>query len=163
MKAKLFIIMVISFSILAACNGQGAHRENDQQAEQQEYTVGDIREETESVDKLPSFLEEKPVQLKLVYASVAEHQELLESIPCYCGCADSVGHRDNYDCFIHENKENGAVVWDDHGTKCGICLDIAAQSIQAYNDGKDIKEIRESVDEQYKEGYPEPTPTPKVM
>ena len=162
-KFKLLLIGLISFLILSACTGQDANPAKEQDSEQQEYALGDIREETQGADELPNFLNEKPVEMHLIYASAATHQELLESIPCYCGCADSVGHKDNYDCFVNENKENGAVVWDDHGTKCGICLDIAAQSIQEYKNGKDIKEIRTTIDEQYKEGYPEPTPTPEVM
>ncbi|MFB9988240.1 PCYCGC motif-containing (lipo)protein [Bacillus benzoevorans] len=148
--------------MLSACTGQGAQSENEHDSSQQEYVLGDIREETQSADKLPNFLKEKPEEMQLIYAAAANHQELLESIPCYCGCADSIGHKDNYDCFVNENKENGAVVWDDHGTKCGICQDIAAQSIQEYENGKDIKEIRSIIDEQYKEGYPKPTPTPEV-
>ena len=162
-KSKLLSIGLISLLMLSACTGQDAQLEKEHDTSQQEYALGDIREETQGADKLPNFLKEKPVEMQLIYASVPEHKELLESMPCYCGCADSVGHKDNYDCFVNENKENGAVVWDDHGTKCGVCLDIAAQSIQDYKNGKDIKEIRTTIDEQYKEGYPEPTPTPEVM
>lgn len=162
-NSKLLSIGIISLLMLSACNGQDAQKANEQDSGQQEYAQGDIREETQGADKLPDFLKEKPGEMQLIYASAANHKELLEGIPCYCGCADSAGHKDNYDCFVNENKENGAVVWDDHGTKCGVCQDIATQSIQEYENGKDIKEIRSMIDEQYKEGYPEPTPTPEAM
>ena len=164
LTSKLLSICILSFLILSACSGgQDAGTKKEQHSDQQEVALGDIREETQGADELPDFLKEKPEDMQLIYAAAANHKELLESIPCYCGCADSAGHKDNYDCFVNENKENGAVVWDDHGTKCGICLDIAVQSIKDYNNGKDIKEIRTTIDEQYKEGYPKPTPTPEVM
>ncbi len=62
----------------------------------------------------------------------------------------------------HENKRDGKVVWDDHGTKCGVCLEIAAQSVSDLESGKSIKQIRQSIDEKYKSGYAKPTPTPEV-
>lgn len=162
-KTKLVSIGIISLFMLSACSGQDAGTDKESHSEHQETALSDLREETQSAEKLPNFLKEKPEEMQLIYAAAANHKELLENIPCYCGCADSVGHKDNYDCFVHENKENGAVVWDDHGTKCGICQEIAVQSIKEYQDGKDIKEIRTIIDEQYKEGYPKPTPTPDVM
>ena len=42
------------------------------------------------------------------------------------------------------------MVWDDHGTRCGVCLEIAAQSILDLRDGMSIKDIRTKVDEKYK-------------
>ncbi|OYD55997.1 hypothetical protein CGZ90_19920, partial [Fictibacillus aquaticus] len=72
------------------------------------------------------------------------------------------GHKNNYDCFVFENKKSGAIVWDDHGTKCGVCLEIAAKSVLDYSKGKSIKEIRNTIDETYKQGYAKPTPTPEM-
>ena len=54
--------------------------------------------------------------MKTIYLAVAQNPELLENIPCYCGCGEIVNHKYNYDCFIYENKWSGKVVWDDHGT-----------------------------------------------
>ncbi|WP_426470434.1 PCYCGC motif-containing (lipo)protein, partial [Salmonella enterica] len=62
----------------------------------------------------------------------------------------------------YKNLKDGAIVWDDHATKCGVCLEIAATSIQDYKAGKSIKEIRKKIDEAYKNGYAEPTPTPNL-
>ncbi|PLS16255.1 hypothetical protein CVD28_17410 [Bacillus sp. M6-12] len=122
-------------------------------------TNGDVREETASAKQLPGFLQGKDKAMAVIYAAAGQNKELLENIPCYCGCSESAGHRDNYDCFIHENKESGAVVWDDHGTRCGVCLETASESITLYKSGKSIKEIRDLIDDKYKEGYAAPTPT----
>ncbi|MET1122214.1 PCYCGC motif-containing (lipo)protein [Priestia megaterium] len=127
-----------------------------------EHVSGDIREETASNKVSPEFLKDKPEQMQTIYATAAQNKELLENIPCYCGCGESAGHKNNYDCFIQENKKDGRVVWDDHGTKCGVCLEIAAQSVSDLKSGKSIKQIRQSIDEKYKSGYAKPTPTPEV-
>ncbi|HWO96826.1 MAG TPA: PCYCGC motif-containing (lipo)protein [Bacillus sp. (in: firmicutes)] len=163
MKFKLALTTMVAFStiILGACgNNEEVHEEAGQ--EHAQHVTGDLREETASVDALPKFLAAKPDDMKVLYQAAAKHQELLENIPCYCGCGESAGHTSNYDCFVYDNKENGAVVWDDHGTRCGVCLEIAAESIVDYSEGKSIKEIRQTIDAKYKEGYAKPTPTPEV-
>src|SRR3954469_6397853 len=164
MKIKLIVISIISFLLLSACSGQdhSSNHADEQHSDHPPDVTSDIREETQSVNVIPDFLNEKPEEMKLIYTAAASHKDLLENIPCYCGCGDSVNHKNNYDCFVNESKENGAIVWDDHGTKCGVCLEIAAQSILDYKDGKTIEEIRAKVDNTYKEGYAKPTPTPEV-
>lgn len=145
---------------LGACSTNEA--EHDEGNDVQHAQLGDLRQETASTSVLPAFLDDKQEDMKVIYAAVAQNQDLLEHIPCYCGCGDSVGHKDNYDCFIHENNEDGSLVWDDHATRCQACLEIAAESIVMYSEGKSMKEIREYIDDKYKEGYAEPTPTPEV-
>lgn len=119
-----------------------------------------MREETNSIDVLPEFLNNKPKNVKNLYKIAAQNKELLESIPCYCGCGKSAGHKNNYDCFVYKNNKDGSVVWDDHGTKCDVCLKIADRSISKSKEGKTVKEIRKMIDKEYKEGYADPTPTP---
>ncbi|MFC7372851.1 PCYCGC motif-containing (lipo)protein [Fictibacillus iocasae] len=121
---------------------------------------GDLRELTASAEKLPAFLNGKQEVVSAVYKQVPAHKELLESMPCYCGCGESAGHKNNYDCFIAENKAGGEILWDDHGTRCGVCLEIAAVSMKQAAEGKSPLEIRQFIDETYKEGYAKPTPTP---
>lgn len=166
---KVALAISLSLIVLGACsNNTDESNEVSTPLKEEEHSShtssksGDIREETTSVDVLPEFLNDKPEEMQNVYTAVAKNKELLENIPCYCGCGESVGHKNNYDCFIYENKENGKVVWDDHGTKCGVCLEIAAQSIAEYSEGKSVKEIRKTIDEKYKEGYAKPTPTSKA-
>ncbi|WP_412768026.1 PCYCGC motif-containing (lipo)protein [Halobacillus yeomjeoni] len=158
LKLKWFLsIGILLGSLLSGCSSH-----SEEKHEGQEYVNGDIREETKHKEELPSFLDNKNEDMKLLYTAAAESKPILDHIPCYCGCGDSVGHRSNYDCFVHDNRENGAVVWDDHATKCGVCLEIAAQSIMDYQEGKSIEQIRKEIDKKYEEGFPEPTPTPEI-
>ncbi|MFC0187654.1 PCYCGC motif-containing (lipo)protein [Fictibacillus aquaticus] len=169
MKRKLIITLIIllSFVMMIACSNQGekstadSHKGNKESREST-HGVSDLREETKDVETLPRFLTEKPDDMQLIYQAAAINQDLLEKIPCYCGCGEEAGHKNNYDCFVFENKKSGAIVWDDHGTKCGVCLEIAAKSVLDYSKGKSIKEIRNTIDETYKQGYAKPTPTPEM-
>ncbi|WP_456274940.1 PCYCGC motif-containing (lipo)protein [Bacillus sp. AK031] len=151
------LLLFITGCSSAAENSNNSSEEHNHEHEQ--LANGDIREETAGVDQLPSFLDEKDENIKLVYSSAAQHTELLEYIPCYCGCGESAGHMNNLNCFVHK-IEDGKVTWDDHGTRCLACLEIAAESIVMYEKGSSIKEIRNYIDETYKEGYAKPTPTP---
>ncbi len=98
-----------------------------------------------------------------MYLLAAEASDVLQWIPCYCGCGASAGHKSNLECFVHEQREDGTIVWDDHGTRCGTCIDIAFQSAKLTKEGKSIKEIREWVDQRYSNTGAEPTPTPSPM
>ncbi|PMC40214.1 hypothetical protein CJ195_00425 [Bacillus sp. UMB0899] len=161
MRKRNIMVFALLGGVLTACSSPGGHDASHDQHEGHEV-VSDIREETSSIEVLPAFLSEKTEDMQTIYQAAAGHRELLENMPCYCGCGETANHTSNYDCFIYENKENGAIVWDDHGTKCGVCLEIAAQSILDYQEGKSIKEIRAKIDNKYKEGYAEPTPTPEI-
>ena len=120
---------------------------------------GDIQETTASITKLPSFLDKQDPQIAQAYQLVAAHHDLLQYIPCYCGCG-SIGHTSNRSCFIKEVKQDGEIVWDDHGTRCTTCLNIAVESSKLEEAGKTPAEIRKIIDGKYKTGYGKPTPTP---
>lgn len=135
--------------------------EKDQASDHETHLPnGDIQELTASVDVMPGFLDKQSKEIATIYAATPHFKEVLESMPCYCGCGESAGHKNNYDCFVAENKEDGKIVWDDHGTKCGTCLEIAAISMKEAANGKSTLDIRKMIDEKYNEGYAKPTPTP---
>lgn len=172
-RRQLVLTMTLAAGFLiSGCGNQGNedhknHQEKSQsknegshQGHENHLPNGDIQELTASMDVLPGFLDKQPKEIAAIYAAAYKYKELLESMPCYCGCGGSAGHKDNYDCFVAENKEGGEIVWDDHGTKCGTCLEIAAVSMSESANGKSDLEIRKMIDEKYKEGYAEPTPTP---
>ena len=64
----------------------------------------DIQEKTKGVDTLPTFLDKLDPQMKDIYTVAGQNAELLDWIPCYCGCGESVGHKNNKNCFIREIK-----------------------------------------------------------
>ncbi|WP_211747547.1 PCYCGC motif-containing (lipo)protein [Paenibacillus sp. Marseille-Q4541] len=176
MKHKTWLSGVIVLSVLLSGCGNGkAEMEpvstsqetnaNDSNNEHSghDHTVlanGDIQEKTQSPKELPAFLDGHSEEMRKIYLLSAQYADVLEFIPCYCGCGESAGHKSNLNCFIKEIEADGAVVWDDHGTRCNVCLDIAVSSAKMAHDGSSVLEIREAMDSAYKQGYAKPTPTP---
>ena len=171
-RANLAILGVLAVTVLNGCGAKQAqtpaaghdHSSHGAQktlaANQVQLANGDIQETTASIDVLPTFLDNANQKIKLAYATAAKNNDLLQSIPCYCGCGVSAGHLHNAHCFIKEVKQDGSVVWDDHGTRCDTCMGIAIESAQMKDKGKTTKEIRLYIDQKYREGYAKPTPTP---
>ena len=172
MKKIAFAALMLSGTVLlGGCSGNHPAVSERQEAEASSHgheghsgqtmlVNGDTREITSSVDILPSFLDNQSEEIRTVYGIAAQIQDVLSWIPCYCGCGDSAGHKNNLNCFINEAREDGSIEWDDHGTRCGVCLTIAVESAQMKQDGKSLTEIRSAIDEKYKTGYAKPTPTP---
>ncbi|MBO0589026.1 PCYCGC motif-containing (lipo)protein [Sporosarcina sp. E16_8] len=163
MKKKLVFILFATILVLSACGekAQPSEKEHDMaHGEQKHVANGDLQEVTDSAAILPSFLDDKSEDMRLVYKMAGTATDIIKWMPCYCGCGESAGHGSNLNCFIDEVREDGSVVWDDHGTRCQVCLDIAVQSVMMTKEGKSLKEIRDFIDENYKEGYAEPTDTP---
>lgn len=167
MKKSVFVLLLSSSLALTACGSETEKEVTKPKEKQEEHTnhshvqQGDISETTSGIDVLPSFLSDVDPQIQDIYTIAGQHAELLEFIPCYCGCGESVGHKSNKNCFIREIKETGEVVWDSHAVTCVNCLEIALESAKMKQDGKPDIEIRNTIDEKYREGYAKPTPTPK--
>ncbi|MEK4029052.1 MULTISPECIES: PCYCGC motif-containing (lipo)protein [Bacillaceae] len=159
-----FAVLGILLVLIAGCSSKSEKekaKEPEHSGQHDAHTLpnGDLQETTSSVKEMPTFLNDKNDDMKTVYLAAAQHPDVLASMPCYCGCGDSAGHKSNLNCFVADISEN-KVVWDDHGTRCGVCLEIAAESILMSKEGKSLQEIRQYIDEKYKEGYAKPTPTP---
>jgi len=145
--------------VLSACGqGQAPHESQDHHAS---YAPnGDLREATASTAELPTFLDGQSEAVRVAYQVAGTLDDTLQWIPCYCGCGDSAGHRSNLNCFVHEIRDDGTVEWDDHGTRCGVCVQIAMESAQLKQQGKSNLEIRQYIDGKYEQGYAKPTDTP---
>jgi len=86
--------------------------------------------------KLPDFAVTNAMTLK-AYTYATEHPEVLEQIPCYCGCGQhgskaSGGkpHKSVRDCFISDNG-----TYDDHASYCDTCVGIAMKAQSYFPNG----------------------------
>jgi hypothetical protein len=111
---------------------------------------------TESNIKLPSYAYTNPLTLK-AYRYATEHPEILEQIPCYCGCGGHSGHRFLRDCFIHDDR-----TYDDHASFCDVCIGEAIKVQDYLAQGKTLKEARALIDEEYSKKGGDRTDTPPV-
>lgn len=166
MKRKTIynVLSALTISMLfTGCSHQQAEKNtttNNHENHAEHIQTSDIREQTINNETLPKFLGEKEQQIQQIYMVAARHADLLKNIPCYCGCGESVGHKSNLDCFIHEEREDGSIVWDSHATTCVNCMEIAVESAKLQQEGKTPLEIRKYIDNKYKDGYAKPTNTP---
>ena len=64
--------------------------------------------------ELPDSLREAPVEVQEAYRFAIVNKELLQEIPCFCGC-NGIGHDSNYACYVAEDGGPGQVVeYDKH-------------------------------------------------
>ena len=119
---------------------------------------------TDATLNLPSFAYTNAVTLK-AYKYATEHPEILEQIPCYCGCgshgseaSDYKPHRFLRDCFINDNWK-----YDEHASFCDVCVGEASK-VQGYlAEGKTLKEARDLIDQEYGKIGGMMTNTPPVI
>lgn len=96
---------------------------------------------------LPAYAQNN-ADIQTAYEYALEKPELLEQIPCYCGCSQ-IGHKNVEDCFVKEFRNDGRVVFDEHGANCGICYSTALDSKALFEKGKSPQEVKNFIDEKY--------------
>lgn len=52
-------------------------------------------------------------EVRALYAFAARRSDILQYIPCYCGC-EREGHRSNEDCYVRGRIATGTPQWDGH-------------------------------------------------
>ena len=91
-----------------------------------------------------------PFGVQEAYAYTTEHGNELKYIPCFCGCGQHDGHTSIHDCFIKkEHLSGGPVVKDEHGANCDMCVEIIRQSSKMIQEGKTLRQVRQSITSQY--------------
>lgn len=75
---------------------------------------------------------------RAAYQVAKDIPEVLEQLPCFCGCMSSFGHKNNLFCFK-----------DQHGSGCEICQDIALDARKMHDQGMAIAQIQENIKAKY--------------
>jgi hypothetical protein len=98
--------------------------------------------------------------MRATYEFSARHPEVMNHVPCFCGCERS-GHKDNHDCFVAtRDAANKVTMWDTHAIGCEICVDVAYQAMQLHNSGASVSAIRDAIDKKWAPYASGKTPTP---
>jgi hypothetical protein len=74
---------------------------------------GDLLE-TVPPGQLPSFAQQASPQVQGAYRYAVDHGEIVQYIPCFCGCA-RIGHRHNGECYVAERLPEGRLTFTNHG------------------------------------------------
>ncbi len=145
MKRKLMVLALglIVTAVLAACGG-----------DQQVVSLEGL--DLAPIDDMPTVVQEAPIRVQEAYQFAQMNKDVLENIPCYCGCG-AMGHTSNYSCFIAETEADGTIVYDEHALDCGICVDIAHDTMRLLAEDKDVDTIFTEIDNTYARFGP-PTP-----
>ncbi|EIJ78386.1 putative lipoprotein [Bacillus methanolicus PB1] len=101
---KMIFSIIASATIMVACSSNteemttGDHKNQNESVLQYKIGSNDWSDVT-SVTESPEILE--------AYQFAVEHPEVLDYMPCYCGCYEEDGHTSNTDCFV--DKVEGQV------------------------------------------------------
>ena len=110
--------------------------------------------------QLEPYLARPVAVVQSVYEFAARHPEVLQYVPCYCGC-EGLGHKGNHECFVKQRAADGRVLqWEPHGSGCTICVDVARDAMLMFNSGASAAAIRTAIDAKYGTRFPSQTPTP---
>ena len=161
-RMSFYALGLLSVALLYGCGTPEQQATTPTQLNEHQHQVasGDIQEHTAALATMPTFLDNATPKIKNAYLVASQNIDLLKSMPCYCGCGESAGNMSNLKFFVKPGGTEGSVFWDDHGTRCDTCMNIAVESAQMKQQGKSTLEIRNFIDNKYKEGYAKPTPTP---
>ena len=137
LSRKLFFSLLIGLIALAglpACSSQSQS--------------GDIHLNMASMDHMPAEVQAAPVSVQEAYQFSVANPDVMENIPCYCGCGN-IGHESNYACYVADVGANGTIIFDNHALGCSICVDITQDVMRMLREGKSPLEARAYIDATY--------------
>jgi hypothetical protein len=142
---KLLLVLLMS-ALLSACSGGAGHTES---------TTEGLR--MASLDGMPAEVLAAPAQVKQAYQFAAANPDVMQQVPCYCGCGD-MGHTSNYACYIGGKNADGSLMFDTHALGCSICVDITLDTMRLLKEGKKVPEIKAYIDQTYAQYGPSNMP-----
>jgi len=110
-----------------------------------------------SMDIMPAEVQSAPVTVQEAYQFNVANPDIMEDIPCYCGCGN-VGHTSNYDCYVADVDAAGTITFDNHALGCSICVDITQDVMRMLEDGKSPQDARAYIDSTYSKYGPSNIP-----
>ena len=109
------------------------------------------------MDQMPAEVQSAPVTVQTAYQFSAANPDVMQNIPCYCGCGD-IGHTSNYSCYVSNVDDQGAITFDNHALGCSICVDITQDVMRMLREGKTSAEAQAYVDTTYAQYGPSNIP-----
>jgi hypothetical protein len=96
----------------------------------------------------PAYVTALPAAGQAAYAFALERPDVLQWLPCYCGCV-AMDHRSNSDCFFQRRDVPGTFTYEEHASYCDVCIRTANLASTMLTDGSSIAQIRAAVDVEF--------------
>lgn len=109
------------------------------------------------LDQMPMEVQSAPVAVQEAYQFNTANPDIMQDIPCYCGCGD-IGHTSNYDCYVSNIDDKNNITFDNHALGCSICVDITQDVMRMLRDGKSPQDARAYIDATYSKYGPSNIP-----
>lgn len=139
----LILILLLAGSSLAGCGGSPNHEA------EHSFAMAPLAE-------MPEMVQNAPVRVHEAYQFAVANPDILQQIPCYCGCG-GMGHTSDYSCYVAGEAADGTLTFETHALGCSICVDITQDTMRLLDEGKSVDEIFTYVDNSYSRFGP-PTP-----
>lgn len=104
------ISIVVFFALSLLVFTVGCSNEKQDSAAQNETPTFSFTYELGSNDWSSLALFQPSQKVIEAYQFAADYPEVLDYMPCYCGCYEDAGHINNTDCFVKEVKDNVAIL-----------------------------------------------------
>lgn len=138
----LIIALLITGSVAAACTGD--HAATPSHTPTAMSSMDDTQAAAWAVR--PAYTH-TTARTEEAYQYAMEHQAMLQWIPCFCGCG-AMGHGNNADCYF-EPSATGSIVFEEHASYCGVCVDITLRTKQLAASGASLASIRTTIDAEF--------------
>ena len=100
--SPILILSLIASGLLSACSTQEAEHS---------YPMAPMA-------GMPVEVQSAPVTVQQAYQFAVANPDVLQQLPCYCGCGP-IGHTSNYACYVAEqNADGSAKTSDKHALGC---------------------------------------------
>ena len=148
-----FVAMVLAVAgltvvlAIAALHLAGGSSDGDSAAK-------DVPSQEPADQALPEYVMAMGDHVAKAYQFALDRPDVMLWMPCYCGCGGHSGHKNARDCFIQPESSPGHIQFDDHGSACDVCVDIALMAREMTMAGSSLGETRAAVDAEFSDVGP---------
>lgn len=143
---SIFVSLIILGGLTAGCGRSAVHEAGREPA-------------MAPLADMPAAVQDAPLPVRQAYQFAAANPDVLQHIPCYCGCG-TLGHTSNYACYVAGVNADGSNQFDAHALGCSICVDITQDTMRLLRQGQSVLDIRAYIDTTYSRYGPSNMPQP---
>jgi hypothetical protein len=98
---------------------------------------------------LPAEVHQAGPLAEMAYQAAIDQPDVVYSVPCLCGCIETLGHQSNLDCYIEDAQDSATTIYSSHGLYCGVCQLITQDALAGAAVGMSPESLRTMVVEKY--------------